>query len=151
MARLGDVNAGTPPVPAGLFGTTGVGRPAPLCCPWAEAAEIKETAPLIATPFKKARRLSPPSTIVFTRVPYLPLKKSLRNLRERPTRVLRRIHHLLDFGLLHIDRKLVSQPGFRIVELDGRLIKLKAAIGGIWFSAIAQCFHFPRGEGRKTL
>jgi hypothetical protein len=51
-------------------------------------------------------------------------------LRIRFAGVLRRTQHLLHFPLLHVERILVDQPRFRIVEFERNLVGLKARIGG---------------------
>ena len=45
-------------------------------------------------------------------------RKLAGNLRERTSRVLRGVNHLLDFDLLQIERKVVGNARFRVVELD---------------------------------
>jgi hypothetical protein len=56
MARCGDWNSAAAPLLSGALGTTGLDCPAGWSFPLAEA-EMMETAPVIVTPFKKARRL----------------------------------------------------------------------------------------------
>src|SRR5580704_236007 len=52
--------------------------------------------------------------------------------------VLRRTQHLLHFLLLHVERKLMDQPRFRIVELKRNLVGFKARVGGEQAQAVAQ-------------
>src|ERR1700677_5147158 len=53
------------PLFTGELGTMGLGR-GPLVWPCAEVAEITDTAPVIAIPFKNARG---PSTLLFKQIP----------------------------------------------------------------------------------
>ena len=125
MGRCGAWNSATdPPLSPGALGTTGLACPCcALFCPVAAVAEIMETAPVIAKPFKNVRRLSQPSTLVFNREPFTPcLRELVGNLREWPARVLGGEHHLLYFNLFHIEWKFVGYARLRVVELDGSFI-----------------------------
>ena len=61
------------------------------------------------------------------------------------------LHHLFHFHGLQVERKLMRQPRFGVVELQRQLVQLEPAVTRFRLDAIPQGLHFLRRHRLETL